>query len=84
MLALPTAVFEGPSFGYTDTAVRSCFDMVIVFLISLPSQLVNKQQNYELKHINVLPKDKILDQSKLKAFCRRQIKGSPNGKTCAG
>ena len=28
ILALPTAVFEGPSFGYNDTAVRACFDMV--------------------------------------------------------
>lgn len=27
ILALPTAVFEGPSFGYNDTAVRACFDM---------------------------------------------------------
>ncbi|CAG2210614.1 Dystrobrevin-1,Dystrobrevin beta,Dystrobrevin alpha [Mytilus edulis] len=26
LLALPTAVFEGPSFGYNDTACRSCFD----------------------------------------------------------
>jgi len=28
VLALPTAVFEKPSFGYNDTAARSCFDMV--------------------------------------------------------
>ncbi len=28
ILALPTAVFEGPSFGYNDTASRACFDMV--------------------------------------------------------
>ncbi|KAL4235707.1 hypothetical protein ACF0H5_004100 [Mactra antiquata] len=27
VLALPTAVFEGPSFGYNETAVRACFDM---------------------------------------------------------
>jgi hypothetical protein len=27
-LALPTAVFEGPSFGYTDTTARTCFDPV--------------------------------------------------------
>ncbi|XP_052256806.1 dystrobrevin beta-like [Dreissena polymorpha] len=27
VLALPTAVFEAPSFGYNETAVRSCFDM---------------------------------------------------------
>lgn len=26
VLALPTAVCEGPSFGYNDTASRSCFD----------------------------------------------------------
>ena len=31
ILALPTAVFEGPSFGYNDTAVRACFDMVTYF-----------------------------------------------------
>jgi hypothetical protein len=24
-LKLPTAVFEGPSFGYTEHAVRTCF-----------------------------------------------------------
>ena len=28
VLALPTAVFEGPSFGYNETAVRACFDLV--------------------------------------------------------
>ena len=33
ILALPTAVFEGPSFGYNDTAVRACFDMVTYFYI---------------------------------------------------
>ncbi|KAK3090380.1 hypothetical protein FSP39_011346 [Pinctada imbricata] len=26
LLALPTAVYEGPSFGYTENASRSCFD----------------------------------------------------------
>ncbi|XP_061192015.1 dystrobrevin beta-like isoform X1 [Saccostrea echinata] len=26
LLALPAAVFEGPSFGYNETAPRSCFD----------------------------------------------------------
>ncbi|XP_048255969.1 dystrobrevin beta-like isoform X2 [Haliotis rufescens] len=26
LLMLPTAVFEGPSFGYNETAARSCFD----------------------------------------------------------
>lgn len=26
-LALPTAVFEGPTFGYTDLAAKSCFDV---------------------------------------------------------
>lgn len=31
VLALPTAVFEGPSFGYNETAVRACFDMVKLF-----------------------------------------------------
>jgi len=25
VLKLPTAVFEGPSFGYTEHAVRTCF-----------------------------------------------------------
>lgn len=28
MLTLPTAVYEGPSFGYNDTAARACFDGV--------------------------------------------------------
>ncbi len=28
VLQLPTAVFEGPSFGYNDTAARACFDGV--------------------------------------------------------
>lgn len=28
ILALPEAVYEGPSFGFTDAAVRSCFDGV--------------------------------------------------------
>ena len=28
VLALPTAAFEGPSFGYNDTASRGCFDGV--------------------------------------------------------
>ncbi|XP_076462231.1 dystrobrevin beta-like isoform X2 [Babylonia areolata] len=27
LLALPTAIFEGPSFGYTESASRSCFDV---------------------------------------------------------
>jgi hypothetical protein len=26
-LALPTAVFEGPTFGYTDLAAKACFDV---------------------------------------------------------
>ena len=39
ILALPTAVFEGPSFGYNDTAVRACFDMV-VYLFSM-AYLIN-------------------------------------------
>lgn len=25
VLKLPTAVFEGPSFGYTENSVRACF-----------------------------------------------------------
>lgn len=25
VLKLPTAVFEGPSFGYTEHSVRTCF-----------------------------------------------------------
>ena len=28
VLALPTAVYEGPSFGFNDTATRACFDGV--------------------------------------------------------
>jgi hypothetical protein len=28
VLALPTAVFEGPSFGYSEAAASSCFDIV--------------------------------------------------------
>ena len=33
VLALPTAVCEGPSFGYNDTASRSCFDGVGIFML---------------------------------------------------
>lgn len=28
VLALPTAVFEGPTFGFSDAAVKQCFDSV--------------------------------------------------------
>lgn len=35
VLALPTAVFEGPSFGYNHTASRSCFDGVSIYLFFL-------------------------------------------------
>lgn len=28
VLAIPTSVYEGPSFGYNDSAGRSCFDGV--------------------------------------------------------
>ncbi len=28
ILTLPTAVYEGPSFGYNETAARACFDGV--------------------------------------------------------
>ena len=31
LLALPTAIFEGPSFGYTESVSRSCFDVVSLF-----------------------------------------------------
>ena len=30
LLALPTAIFEGPSFGYTESVSRSCFDVVSI------------------------------------------------------
>lgn len=37
VLKLPTAVFEGPSFGYTEQAARSCFSQQVgktwVFLL---------------------------------------------------
>lgn len=35
LLALPTAIFEGPSFGYTESASRSCFDVVGVIFLSV-------------------------------------------------
>ena len=28
VLNLPTAIFEGPSFGFNETAARACFDGV--------------------------------------------------------
>ncbi len=31
ILTLPTAVYEGPSFGYNETAGRACFDGVSVW-----------------------------------------------------
>lgn len=31
LLALPTAIFEGPSFGYTESASRSCFVVVRMY-----------------------------------------------------
>lgn len=32
VLALPTVVFEGPSFGYNETAGRACFDGVCILM----------------------------------------------------
>lgn len=29
VLKLPTAVFEGPSFGYTEQSARSCFSQQV-------------------------------------------------------
>jgi len=33
LLTLPTAVFEGPSFGYNEMASRACFDNVREMLL---------------------------------------------------
>lgn len=38
VLKLPTAVFEGPSFGYTEHSVRTCFPQQ-VSVHSLPSKM---------------------------------------------
>ena len=35
ILTLPTAIYEGPSFGYNDTAARACFDGVKYLLSEL-------------------------------------------------
>ena len=35
VLALPTAVYEGPSFGFNETAARACFDGVSTLLLMM-------------------------------------------------
>lgn len=30
VLALPTAVFEGPTFGFSEASVKQCFDSVVM------------------------------------------------------
>lgn len=49
VLKLPTAVFEGPSFGYTEHSVRTCFPQQV----GSPSlSSVSSSNNYKLSFNN--------------------------------
>ncbi|CAE1297915.1 unnamed protein product [Acanthosepion pharaonis] len=56
VLALPTAVCEGPSFGYNDTASRSCFDGKQLEQLGF-SQLMKKGRVNVNDFLNVLMSD---------------------------
>lgn len=45
VLALATAVFEGPTFGYTETALGQCFQKVCL-LIYMNFVLLCCRENY--------------------------------------
>lgn len=47
VLALATAVFEGPTFGYTETALGQCFQKVCSFIIDENIII----QMYFIKHL---------------------------------
>ncbi|TNN64945.1 Dystrobrevin alpha [Liparis tanakae] len=54
-LKLPKAVFEGPSFGYTEQAARTCFTQQPIMTLLLPGSLkpprpVNLTNDYSLSH----------------------------------
>ncbi|XP_036361393.1 dystrobrevin beta isoform X4 [Octopus sinensis] len=56
VLALPSAVCEGPSFGYNDTASRTCFDGKILEELGF-GQMVKREKVNVNDFLNVLMSD---------------------------